>query len=136
MSNSNYVMPLPVLLRRSGLPEQLEDGVIEVSREQIYDLIRNLLASVNIDEEWYLNTYHDIAQAVKEGALPSAKHHFITSGYFEGRKPGKVKVDEAFYAAKYPDIAEAVEYGEIGSAQEHFDSNGLAEGRLPYDIER
>lgn len=48
----------------------------------------------SVDEPWYLAQYPDVAEAVRKGALPSARHHFLRHGYAEGRKaspaPGKL----------------------------------------------
>jgi hypothetical protein len=130
-----YVLPLGVLLGRCGLPEQLREGAINLTEEQLYELIRGLLSSIVVDDEWYQMKYPDVAQAIKNGLIRSAKEHFIKSGYFEGRQPGQVKVDEKFYMLKYLDIAEAMHSGDFDSVQEHFDRHGWSEGRLPYDIE-
>jgi hypothetical protein len=64
--------------------------------------------------------------------VKSAKDHFVSNGYFEGRLPAKVVVDEDFYITHYPDVAEGIHDGEIQSAQEHFDAHGFVEGRMPF----
>jgi hypothetical protein len=58
----------------------------------------------------------------------------VASGYFEGRKCGRVLVDEKWYLTEYPDVAEGIELGEFMSAQQHFDSHGEEEGRLPHPL--
>lgn len=135
MSNSHYVIPFKALLLQAGIDEQqLKDGQILLTTEQLYSLIRGLLILVSVDEEWYVKAYPDVDEAIAAGAENSAKEHFISSGYFEGRLPGKVIVDEKFYTAKYMDVAEGIQIGEIGSAQEHFDLHGFVEGRQPYKV--
>jgi hypothetical protein len=136
MADSHYVLPLNILLGRCGLSKQLNDGSIELTQDQLFELIRGLLTSIVVDEEWYQVKYPDVAEAVKAGLVRSAKEHFIRSGYFEGRRPGKVLVDDEFYVATYPDAAEGIEFGDFVSAQEHFERHGWTEGRLPYEIEK
>jgi hypothetical protein len=99
-------------------------------------IVSNLLQSVEVDEEWYKQTYPGVAQAVASGAFKSAKEHFVEHGYFEGRLPKKITVDEAFYRAAYPGVAKAIEEGLVHSAQEHFEQHGMNEGRLPFPIDR
>lgn len=93
-----------------------------------------MIAGIEVDEAWYLQTYEDIAGAIKEGAVQSAKQHFIDDGYFEGRRPFPIKVDERWYLAQNPDVADSIGRGDIGSAQEHFDKDGYREGRLPFGM--
>ena len=37
------------------------------------------------DEQWYLTRYPDIALAVKDGRIPSGRHHYLWHGFDEGR---------------------------------------------------
>lgn len=46
-----------------------------------------LLCAVTVDEQWYCETYPDVAAAIAEGSVDSAREHFIEFGYFEGRRP-------------------------------------------------
>jgi hypothetical protein len=39
-----------------------------------------------IDEEWYKKNHPDVDEAIRLGHVADAKTHFITAGYFEGRK--------------------------------------------------
>src|SRR5262249_19320104 len=107
---------------------------VVLTKDQLFSFIRNLLRSVPVDEEWYRKTYPDVDEAIEEGRIASGREHFISSGYFEGRKAGRTVVDENFYLATYPDVAEGIEFGEIQSAQEHFETHGAEEGRLPYAL--
>ncbi len=99
--------------------------------DEFLNLVRLLLGSVTVDEAWYLAEYPDIAEAVAAGEVKSARHHFIDSGYFEGRLPGPLEVDEEWYLTEYPDVAEGIKRGEIQSARQHFLEHGYEEGRLP-----
>jgi len=108
------------------------NGAVQASIE--YDnllvLISLLLRAVEVDENWYLETYPDVAEAVKTGVVPNARLHFIENGYFEGRLPFPLEVDESWYSKTYPDIGVAIEQGEIESAAAHFREFGYLEGRF------
>jgi hypothetical protein len=135
MSTSSYVVPYTVLLKQIGLSSELRDGErVELTRDQLFALIRKLLAAIPVDEVWYKTIYQDVEQAIQSGVVKTAKEHFVFNGYFEGRLPSKVVVDEEFYISRYPDVAEGIEGGEINSAQEHFESHGFTEGRLPFKV--
>ena len=107
------------------------NGQLKVNNtyDELLDIVRLLLRSVTFDEAWYLAEYPDIAEAIAAGEVKSARHHFIDSGYFEGRLPAALEVDEAWYLAEYPDVAEGIERGEILSARQHFLEHGYEEGR-------
>jgi hypothetical protein len=102
-----------------------------LSPEDLQQVVRLLLRAVHVDEDWYLRQHPDVKEAVAKGVFRSAKHHFIESGYFEGRRPARVIVDEEWYGRAYPDVSESIEFGELASCQEHFDRYGESEGRLP-----
>ncbi|HLG82931.1 MAG TPA: hypothetical protein VKY22_18110 [Bradyrhizobium sp.] len=104
---------------------------VVLSPDRLENAVKMLLRAVQVDEDWYLRQHPDVREAVAKGVFRSAKHHFIESGYFEGRKPARVFVDEEWYGRVYPDVSESVEFGELGSCQEHFDRYGEREGRLP-----
>jgi hypothetical protein len=64
--------------------------------------------------------------------VASAKEHFITQGYLDGRLPHPVSVDEEYYIEAYPDIRDAFERGDIKSLHQHFFETGRFEGRNPH----
>lgn len=134
MSSSNYVIPFRALLRKIGLDDDLGRETFVVSREQLLTLIGSLLEATPFDEVWYKEKYPDVEQAIAAGTVLSAKDHYLTNGYFEGRWPGPIRVDESFYMSTYPDVAEGIEFGEIELAQMHFEQYGFMEGRLPYCV--
>lgn len=135
MNTSSYVVPYAVLLKQIGLTGEPRDGErVELTRDQILALIRKLLVSIPVDEVWYKSIYQDVEQAIQSGAVKSAKEHFVSNGYFEGRLPSRIVVDERFYMSRYPDVAEGIDDGEINSAQEHFESHGFTEGRIPFEL--
>jgi hypothetical protein len=124
-----YLIPYGRLRELLGLKP--DDEPVVLSSECLQQAMRMLLRAVHVDEDWYVRQYPDVRDAVARGVFRSAKHHFIESGYFEGRKPARVIVDEEWYGRAYPDVSESVEFGELNSCQEHFDRYGESEGRLP-----
>jgi hypothetical protein len=135
MSSGSYVIPFSLLLKEVGVDLPLgDDEPVALTRDQFHALVRRLLVCVQVDEAWYRSVYKDIDEAIQAGNIASAKEHFVSDGYFEGRVPGKIVVDEAFYISQYPDVAEGIDDGEINSAQEHFESHGFVEGRLPFKV--
>ena len=104
---------------------------VSTSYTQFTALIRILLRGIEVDEAWYLKQYPDVAEAIRGGAIISAKDHFMNDGYFEGRIPFPIPVDEAWYLEQNPGVAEHIASGELLSAQQHFDDNGYREGRKP-----
>ncbi len=107
---------------------------VNVSYDEFVRLLKRMIVGTDVDEEWYLRTYEDIAKAVREGLIRSAQHHFVEDGYFEGRLPFPMKVDERWYMNQYPDVADSIRRGDIASAQTHFDEDGYREGRLPFGM--
>jgi hypothetical protein len=113
----------------------IADGTKYVSVPE--DVFSRLLAGAIrqkalFDEKFYLETYSDIAAAVKSGKVSSGLEHYVIAGYFEDRLPKKLIVDERFYLDENPDVADAIKRGLIRSAQEHFEAAGFREGRSPY----
>jgi hypothetical protein len=98
-------------------------------------LLRNLLqmlaAHLPFSEEFYAQTYPDLAEAHVAGKIPDLHQHFISAGYLEGRFGAPPPVDEPFYAALYRDVALAIERGDLVSGSEHYVRSGAAEGRVP-----
>ena len=130
----NYVPPFDLIRRSVEITTVRGELRVNVSYEDFVKLLKMMIAGIEVDEGWYLRTYEDIGQAVKDGTVKSARQHFIDDGYFEGRLPGPVRVDEAWYLKQYPDVAESVRSGLIASAQAHFDGDGYREGRLPFGL--
>jgi methylase of polypeptide subunit release factors len=103
MSTSTYVVPFKVLLKQIGLLDGFGERPIELTLDQLVSLMRILLASIPVDETWYQTAFPDVAQAIRSGAVKSAKAHFVANGYFEGRLPAQIPADKAFYASQYPE---------------------------------
>lgn len=105
---------------------------VELLETRLIELLRLLIARVEVDEKWYLATYSDVAAAVKNGQLKSAHDHYVRAGYFENRLPGPIAVDEEWYTEEYPDVLAAIRAGAWKNGQQHFERNGFKEGRLPF----
>ena len=126
-----YLPPFARLKERVAISGANGKGRVALSYAEFTSLIKQLLYGVAVDEAWYLGQYPDVAEAVRNGAYRSARHHFIEEGYFEGRRPCEFEVDEAWYIGHYADVAAGVKAGTIASAKEHFRNHGYQEGRRP-----
>jgi len=58
-----------------------------VPEEVLCGALQPLLKRVQVDEAWYLDAYPDARASVVVGVVPSAREHFLKTGYFEGRMP-------------------------------------------------
>jgi hypothetical protein len=103
-------------------------------RDGLMEILTEMLKAAPFDEQWYLNQYPDVAQAVESGEIASAREHYIRFGYFEGRLPGLNGFDFQAYCALYPDLEDIlVEPESDGKAKAHFIEYGYREGRLAPD---
>ena len=107
---------------------------VDMSYDELLDLIKTFLRAVPFEEGWYRAAYPDVEEAIRNGAYRSAQQHFVDHGYFEGRRPFPLAVDEAWYLKTYPDVGESVKSGLVESALDHFERHGYEEGRLPGDV--
>jgi hypothetical protein len=130
----NYLPPFDMLRRAVEISTVRGELRVSLSYDDFIKIIRLMISGIKVDEEWYLNEYPDIAQAIRDGKLESAKQHFLDDGFFEGRRPFPMPVDERWYLEQYPDVAESVRKGVVSSAEQHFAEDGYREGRLPYAI--
>lgn len=129
-----YLPPFDLIRRSVEISTIRGELRVNVSYEDFIRLLKKMIIGIEVDEEWYLRTYEDIAKAVREGIIKSAQHHFVEDGYFEGRVPFPILVDERWYMTQYPDVGESVRRGDLPSAQSHFDEDGYREGRLPFGM--
>jgi hypothetical protein len=105
---------------------------LAVDRAFFTGLLAHTLASVYVDEAWYLEHSPDVQAAIKRDEFASAADHFATVGFYEHRMPYEIDVDEDWYLESYPDIATAVEKGVFASGHAHFYMLGYREGRYPH----
>ncbi len=81
---------------------------VSCSYDDFIRILRLMISGIEVNEDWYLREYEDIAQAIREGSVESAKQHFMDDGYFEGRLPFPMPVDERWYLEENLDVAESV----------------------------
>lgn len=97
---------------------------------------------VAFDEQIYLQTHPDVAEAVVTGAFASGFEHYSRFGAGEMRVTlpldlefGDLQLaklfDETYYRSQNPDVDAAVSSGEFVYGFEHFVKFGIAEGRDP-----
>jgi hypothetical protein len=115
-----------------GQGEHQSPRYIEVIEDRLRQLLRPILAQVEVDEDWYLDQNRDVAAAIAAGVFASARNHYMEAGYFEDRFPRPFVVDERWYITQYGDVADAIQRGTFRSAQQHFLISGFREGRLPH----
>lgn len=109
------------------------EAYVQVRESVLHEILRSILGGVEFDEQWYRMNYRDIDEAIELGRIGSAREHYISTGYFEGRFPRPIPVDEEWYIEQYSDVAEAISKGYIESAKDHFEKSGFQEGRLPHE---
>jgi hypothetical protein len=127
-----YVPPFELIKNSVDISAVKGELRVSVSYQDFINILKLFITGVEVDEEFYLRENPDIAKAVKEGTISSARKHFIDDGYLEGRPPFPLEVDEKWYLTHNPDVAEGVRKGTIESAQAHFAGSGYKEGRLPF----
>lgn len=81
------------------------------------------------NENFYLTSYPEVAEAVTAGYFSSGLDHFQRYGLQEGRVLVSLDYNESTYLAKYPDIRAAVTAGSFSSGLSHFIQFGADEGR-------
>lgn len=81
-----------------------------------------------IDEDWYLKTYPEAAEAIQGGRCPSVFHHYLLEGSNRQHNPGP-HFDEAWYLKRHPDVRDGVAQGLFASGYHHFVLHGKQECR-------
>ena len=129
-----YLPPFEAL--KSFMAVDLKNGkpCLSCSQDDFVTIIRQMIAAIQVDEQWYLERYPDIAEAIENGIIASAQQHFIDDGYFEGRQPFPIRVNERWYLMNNTGVADFVRQGKLESGQQHFEENGYMEGRLPFAL--
>jgi hypothetical protein len=129
-----YLPPFEILKSYLTISNVRGELMVSCSYENLVQMLRRLIAGVQVDEAWYLERYPDIAEAIGQGVIASPKSHFVSDGYFEGRMPFPIRVDEHYYLSHNSGVADYVRNGSLESGQQHFDENGYDEGRLPFGL--
>lgn len=120
------------LLNRKIVVPSSKSNYVAIDRDYWIASLHAHLAEVDLDPDWYVRNYPDIAVAIETGVVTGATQHYCESGYFEHRLPYRIDVDPAWYIAQYPDVEAAVAQKMFGSAQDHFEESGYREGRHPF----
>jgi len=126
-----YILPFATLKSKLRLLSVRGQLKLDITYDDFLDVVRQLLEAVPVDEAWYRDHYPDVAEAIDAGTYRSARHHFVTHGYLEGRQPSEILVDEDWYLMTNADVRAGIEDGRFESAQVHFARHGYAEGRRP-----
>lgn len=129
-----YIPPFETLRRSIEVSTVRGQLKVTVPYDEFLRIIKSLLAAVDVDEAWYLEHNDDVAGAIAQGAVSSARAHFAGDGYLEGRLPFPITVDEQWYLEQNPDVAEEVRKGDVASGQAHFEESGYREGRRPFSL--
>ncbi len=106
-----YLPPFEVLKGMMNLTTARGTTRVDMTYEDIQQLIRALLTSIEVDEDYYLLRNQDVADGIRVGNIRSAREHFVDHGYFEGRLPYRIEVDETWYLTTHADVAETVRHG-------------------------
>jgi hypothetical protein len=129
-----YLPPFDLIRRSVEIATVRGELRVSLSYDDFIQIIRLMISGLQVDESWYLKEYEDIARAIRDGKIASAKQHFIDDGYFEGRRPFHMEVDERWYLEQNPDVADSVRKGVVASGEQHFVEDGYREGRRPHDV--
>jgi hypothetical protein len=80
------------------------------------------------DPDFYALKYPDVAGQLPD-RQPSALHHYLHTGFREGRQP--FAFDQAFYTGMYPEAAMAVAAGYYRDPLHHYQTTGRTKGYRP-----
>lgn len=86
------------------------------------------------DEQDYLSMYPDVAEAVHNKIISSAREHYDRHGRSEGRLP--YRFDERWYACAYPIATGEVDRGLARNLRGHFERIGRYRGYIPHSSAR
>ena len=104
---------------------------VAIDAKLLKALLKTIAECTPFDEEFYMETYADVAEAYTTGQVRSPQEHFVEIGFFEGRVGAPPPVDEAYYTNLYKDVGQAIMRGDVLSATEHYQNSGYSEGRIP-----
>ena len=121
MQVPEYLPHIDLLLSALRINRERLDSAAKVAVDArlLRGLIVAMVARAPFSEEFYLETYPDIAEAHAAGRIADPRRHFVEVGFFEGRLGVSPGVDEQFYLSLYRDVAQAVARGDVASAADH-----------------
>ena len=133
MSQQTYLPHIDLLLQalRINRDRLNSRSKIAIDAKLLKTVLQAMVANSPFSEEFYKETYPDLATAHASGAIPDLHQHYVDTGFFEGRFGAPPPLDEAFYTSTYRDVGQAVLRGDVASGLEHYMRSGAAEGRLP-----
>lgn len=103
------------------------------NKEFNINVIKEEEEMITFNEEFYLNTYKDIKDAVKKGAFKSGKEHYLKFGRQEKRLPipqVPSSYNEGIYRLANSDVDKAIRNSDYNNGVEHFVQFGYKENRL------
>lgn len=113
------------LLQYTEVEKWGDRRTVVVDKDLFVEWLRSVIEKEPFDEEWYLQTYSDVREAVSAGFLKSGHEHYISTGYFEGRLPGLFGFEAGKYIELNPDLHDFTK----DQALQHFIHSGYGEGR-------
>jgi len=127
------IPPYNAVLRALGTtPQELENqSEITVPSKLLKFLLKIAVVSGDFNENGYLAANPDVATAVRQKMIPSARDHYVTTGYWECRRGATPDVDENWYRKSNPDVAAAIRNKTVTSVSEHYLLTGVEEFRSP-----
>jgi hypothetical protein len=128
-----YVPHYDAILHAIGVSRQRLTGRADITIPlSLFKLLLRIAVSHGeFDESGYLAANRDVQEAVRAGQILDPKEHYVSFGYFEGRRGAWPMVDEAWYRRTNPDVAAAIARKEIASGSAHFAMIGAEEFRAP-----
>jgi hypothetical protein len=120
-----------LLNKKLVVPSQ-KTSYVAVERQHFARLLEPHIERIRLDQDWYVQQYPDVRDAIDRGEFSSAAEHYVKVGYFEHRMPHAIEVEEAWYLEQYPDVRDAVASGIFATGQTHFTRVGFREGRFPH----
>ena len=127
-----YVPPFALVKKALRVNSDLARGQPTlVGSDLLRLLLRIVVAEAPFDEAFYLENNPDIRDSVETGKIVDPFTHYISQGYFEGRRAAPVEVHEEWYLHQYPDVAEGISAGRVTSAESHYRQAGESELRIP-----
>ena len=133
MSATEYFPHIDLILQslRINRDRLSSKSKIAIDARLLRLMLQTIAAKLPFSEDFYMESYPDLAEAYAAGKIPNLHQHFVDSGYLEGRVGSPPLVDEGYYLGAYKDVGKAVAAGDIANATEHYMRAGAAEGRVP-----
>jgi hypothetical protein len=72
-----YLPPFDLIRRSVEISTVRGELRVAMSYETFIDIIKMMIAGIEVNEQWYAETYQDIGEAISAGRIASAKHHFM-----------------------------------------------------------